>query len=133
MSTKHTYRCRQGDLYIQVTYIPELPKDLSSEFKRKSSEVLLEGEVTGHVHKVECVDNTQTFLIDLSLKEGSTLTTLYTDKDLIITHNTHAPIRIPAFENTKTCVQFKRQREIILTNLEQAYNPNNKFDKNVRD
>jgi hypothetical protein len=76
---------RQGDVLIRR--IGSLPKKAA---KKRDSGILAFGEVTGHCHKVEILDQAEV------LEVGNDLYLRVSENGVRIVHDEHAPITLPA-------------------------------------
>jgi hypothetical protein len=76
---------RQGDVLIKrIRAVPQ------TTAKKRENGVLAYGEVTGHSHKVECLEQAEV------LEVGSDLYLRVGEEGVRIVHDEHSPITLPA-------------------------------------
>lgn len=78
---------RQGDVFMEK--IDTLPQDLKQHDKDQGRIILAYGEVTGHAHAV--VDDTTESFVDTN---GALY--LQSDEEILVKHEEHAEIKLPA-------------------------------------
>ena len=82
-------RLQQGD--VNLFLVDEMPKGLKRMKARKRGYVLAEGETTGHAHTIE-----ETRGVELFGADDGTLWLMVKDKPVILRHEEHKHITVPA-------------------------------------
>jgi hypothetical protein len=78
---------QQGDVLLQQ--IPTLPQGAQAKQRSPGRIILAEGEVTGHAHAIEEAEGVQLYTLDQILY-------LVAEHEVVVTHQEHGPVTLPA-------------------------------------